>query len=442
MAWGFSGYGAPPSYRQPAPRRLTLEELLGEEFMPPPRPEPARSLRDLDPQARRQVQQQSIWQGLASLGASLDTGDWRHAGAGAGQVADLQSRAVEEANLRQEQEYQRQQEEAAAEIARAQKRQQAGALLGVFEEIQAAEPPDSPLVARAERAARAGSMSELQQLMGEIPKRQAAREKGYNPDAWETNARLQGELEAELKRAAAQKDWEEGERQRLEEKARLEGEAELEARLAQREAGVLWEPRETPAEAAAKAAAVAKATAPYRQGPGGGVLRRLGLDQLGRWNLIEVTPENPDGRMVPIKGQPEIVGDLAYFRDVGGRRMVQRLSRPDLGAVEMPTLAQGEEGYDPAYRAIIGAAPPADPLAPKTSREPAAASPPARQEQFPEANNLLREAMKSLAAGARPEDVEALLRQRGEADGFSPEEIFAKARALAERERRRKGARR
>src|SRR5215207_7597138 len=92
------------AYRQPAPRRLTLEELLAqeEEFKPTPRPDPVRSVRDLDPEARRTARQQSLWAGLASMGASMSSGDWRYAGNGVGQVQDIEAQALGQANQQRE----------------------------------------------------------------------------------------------------------------------------------------------------------------------------------------------------------------------------------------------------------------------------------------------------------------------------------------------------
>lgn len=405
------------SYRQPAPRRLTLEELLAqeEEFKPAPRPDPVRSVRDLDPEARRTARQQSLWAGLASMGASMSSGDWRYAGNGVGQVQDIEAQALGQANQQREEAWARDQQARAAEIAADQERQRKAALFGVYEKIAAAEPPGSSLVARAETAAMAGSMAELQGLLNEIPKRQAARAKGYDPDAWETSERLQAELKAEIERKEKAAAWQ-GELQRLKEKEQAEADAELAAREAQNRAGVLFQPRETPAEAAAKAEAVARVQAKYREqsGAAGGV--KGSLYKQGEQIVFAQppTPEHPRGIVTPLDGQPESVGNLVYF-SAGNKRYVQDKRDPTGAAYEVPVLREGDPGYE---------------------NRPGARQPPPRNEA-PQANHVLNATVEDLASGALTE-AEALEEIRraapgGKINGFTPEQILARARALAKR---------
>ena len=412
------------SYRQPAPRRLTLEELLAqeEEFKPAPRPDPVRSVRDLDPEARRTARQQSLWAGMASMGASMSSGDWRYAGNAVGQVQDIEAQALGQANQQREEAWAREQQAQAAEIAAGQERQKKAALFGVYEMIAAAEPPGSSLVARAEAAAKAGSMAELQGLLNEIPKRQAARAKGYDPDAWETSERLQAELKAEIERKEKQRTWEEVEKKRLEEELRLKAEAEQAARIAQRDAGVLFQPRETPAEAAAKAEAVARVQAKYREQSGGAAGVKGSLYKQGEQVVFAQppSPEHPRGLVTPLDGQPETIGNLTYF-SIGNKRFVQDKRDPTATAYESPIVREGDAGWENR---------------PGTRRNPPPPPPP----PAPQANHVLNATVEDLASGALTE-AEALEEIRraapgGKLNGFTPEQILARARALAKRGRR------
>jgi hypothetical protein len=398
------------AYRQPAPRRLTLEELLAqeEEFKPAPRPDPVRSVRDLDPEARRAARQQSLWAGMASMGASMSSGDWRHAGNGVSQVQDIEAQALGQANQQREETWARDQQAKAAEIAAGQERQKKAALFGVYEKIAAAEPPGSSLVTRAETAAKAGSMAELQGLLNEIPKRQAARAKGYDPDAWETSERLQAELKAEIERKEKAEAWR-GELQRLKEKEQAEADAELAAREAQNRAGVLFQPRETPAEAAAKAEAVARVQAKYRErSEAGGV--KGSLYKQGEQVVFAQPPsaEHPRGLVTPLDGQPETIGNLTYF-SIGNKRFVQDKRDPTATAYESPIVREGEPGWENR---------------PGTQKD----RPPAA----PQANHVLNATVEDLASGALTE-AEALEEIRraapsGKINGYLPEQILAEAK--------------
>lgn len=348
MAFGLGGYGA--SYREPAPRRLsrlTLEELVGAlgepAATPAPRPAPVTSLRDLQGPDRRQAQTESLWTGLAALGANV-SGDRRGAMAGLGAIQEAQDRALAGANARQEATWQAENERRAAEAAQAKKRQEAAALYGMYERVTEGEDPASPFAERAETAARAGSMSELEKLGAERPMRDAARAKGYNPDAWETATKLQEELKAQLDRAKAQTAWDEGEKARMAEKAQMERDAKLAEEKALREAGLgVYRPPqyEPPEHAAAVAEAQARARAKVEGGGAGGIKGRLGQAPGGQWGwLTPPDPTNPRGKFVPIDGQPVAQGGKHIFTVDGVPYFIDQ-AHPEAGAFEIPVKEPG-----------------------------------------------------------------------------------------------------
>ena len=427
MPYGFSGYGYGGGYSRPsAPARLTLEELLGmqEAFVPPPKPKPAASLRDLPGEERKRARMDSLWAGMAALGAGATSGDWgRAAQGGVANVQDIRDQALDEANARQEQEYQAQQEQAQREAVQARAVQEKKALFGMYEEVAAGE--SEPFVKQAEQAARAGSMAELEKLREQKPQRAAARLKGYDPDAWETNKRLQDELEAELKRQAEEKAWA-GEKARQEEELKAKAEAELASRIAQNKAGVLFQGRETPAEAAAKAEAVARVQAKYRTAPGGGI--EGNLYKQGEKIVFAVPPsaEHPRGQIIPLDGQPETVGEITYFTLPGGVRMAQNKAHPEWGAYEVPQPQPGEPGYEENRRKVLGL----------DGGGQGAAGEQGKRYPQEEANVLLQATVEDLMEGASEQDALAQLRRRGNVQGFTPEQIFARARALAAAKRR------
>lgn len=346
-------WGLPPrsSWREPAPQRLSLDELLKlqRSFQPAPRPEAIRSLSDLDPEDRRRVQQQSLWQGLAAAGASMQANDWRYAGQAAGDIAGMQDQALAEANARQEQDWQREQERQAAEFQNRAKQQQTAAVYGMYERAVEGEAPDSPFVARAEAAARAGNMSELATLASpEVKgKRAGARAKGYDPDAWDTNERLTQELAAELDRQKAAAS----EAQELE-RRRKEAEIDQAAKIAQEEAlrakglGTYKPPDPPQYEPLSRVAAREELVQSIRdkhQRQAGSVTR-IGQLSNGLWAEIHrADEEHPRGWVVPIDGQPEVKGKLtSYSKD--GTRFVINQDRPDLGAVAVKEFEEGDEG--------------------------------------------------------------------------------------------------
>jgi len=184
------------TYREPAPRRLTWEELLAEEFTPSARPEPIADLSGLSPEERRRARQDSVFSGLASIGALLQ-GDQRRAQAGVGELAEIRDRAIAGGNARQEQTWQQENQQRAAEAERGKREQGAKALLGMYERVSEGETP--AFAQRAEQAARAGSMAELTKMDQERGMRARSREVGFNPDDFtieELQQRLSEALEA------------------------------------------------------------------------------------------------------------------------------------------------------------------------------------------------------------------------------------------------------
>lgn len=426
MAYFKWDWQQPPSYRQPAPGRLTLEELLGmqEAFAPPPKPKPVSSISALPPDQRKAARLNSLWAGMAALGAGASTGDWgRAAQGGVAQLQDLQANTLAQANAEQEQAWAAQVQAAQEEAARKKQEQEKRALFGMYQEV--AEGESEPFVAQAEAAARTGSMAELEKLREQKPQRAAARLKGYDPDAWDTNKRLQEELEAELERQAKQKEWEEVEKKRQEEEAKIE----LQARIAQNQAGVLFQPRETPAEAAAKAEAVERVRQKYATAQGGAV--KGSLYKQGEQIVFAIPPdaEHPKGQIIPLDGQPETVGNLSYFNLPGGVRMAQRKDHPEWGAFEVPQPQPGDPGYEANRRKVLGLD--GGGGGPTRQGEPRPTGEQGKRYPQDQANVLLKATVEDLLEGASEADALAQLRRRGNVQGFTPEQILQRAKALA-----------
>lgn len=405
MALGNSGFS--PflfSYRQPAPRRLSYEELeealLGPQMEMPERPEMVRSVRDLEGEDRRQARQQSLWAGLAGMGALLG-GDQRGAMGALGDVQAIQDHAVAGANRRREEEWQRGVEQRQQEIALSEKKQKAQALFGMMEEVSADETP--AFQARAERAARSGSMSELEQMRQEKPKRAAARAQGMDPDAWDVNARLEAELKAEMERLAAEKAHA-GKLQRLREEEKAKADSELAARVAQNQAGVLFQPRETPAEAAAKAEAVERVRAKYNTAAGGGVKGRIGQGANGKWGwIVPPDKENPRGQFIEIDGQPQDAGGGLMRWTANGVPFVMDKDNPEAGAFEMPVHEPGTPEHEKFLEDLKRRG------KPWTEQDSLRAIQSALGVTIPP--RVQAEMLKDLKAGAKPRDLEAEFRR-------------------------------
>ena len=394
--------------RPPAAKRLTLEDLLAmqEQFQPAPRPAALRSVGELDQQDRRGIRQDSIIAALSSLGASIQTNDWRHAGAGAGQIADIQRGGIAAANARQERDWQLEQQQRAQEIEQEQRQGQQAALFGVYEKIAAAEPPGSGLTAKAEAAARAGSMSELQGLLAEVPKRNAARSKGYDPDAWDTNERLQQELAAELERQKAAQA-EAAELARLEKEEEIRREAKIAEEQALREAGLgSYAPPQLPPLSRIEAEEAIRAK--FRaQGGSGAATRRIVEAPDGTWGVAEI---DAAGELVfkPGKGQAPKVEkqEMRVFTDEEGVTKPYILDKTD-GSWYPMKVSQRPRPEAPA------------------------GPPPAAANAAPQANHWRNLAADALTKGGTEEEALRRLRAIGPQNGFTPEQILENAKALA-----------
>lgn len=365
--WGLS-YST--SYREPAPKRLRLEELLGLDYAqaaPAPRPAPVTSVADLQGSDRREAQTGSLWAGLAALGANL-SGDRRGAVAGMGDIQAAQDRALAGANARQDAEWQQENERRAGEAAQAKHRQESAALYGMYERAVADEDPSGPYAQRAEAAARAGSMAEVEKLADpEVKaKRAFVRSRGGDPDAYADVLSKQEELKAEIARAQAAAAWE-ADKPRVAEKAKLEADAEVAKRVAERDKGVLWEPPAPPQyepldRIAAREELVQSIRDKHQQATGGGGVSRIGQLTDGTWAEIHrADASHPKPWAVPIDGQPEERGNLMYYvRD--GVRLVHDKNHPELGSYP---LEEHEGGPIPfGAKAPPPAKPPAPAVAP------------------------------------------------------------------------------
>lgn len=339
MPWGFSGF----SSRQPAPQRLTLEELLGmqDSFAPPPRPAPITSVRDLQGSDRRDAQMNSVWAALASLGTGVSTGNWQAAGRGIGDIQAAQQGAVDQANARQMGEWQERAQAQAAEAEQAKLRQEKGALFGMYEEV--AEGESEPFVVKAEQAARTGSMSELEKLREQKPQRAAARAKGFDPDAWETNKRLQADLEAELEAAKRRSLIPVTvEEKTAAGKAENELSIEEQEELRRRKLGTYKPPEYEPLSRVAQREEIVQSIRDKHQAAAGGIKGRLGQAPGGQWGWISPpSPENPSGKFTPIDGQPQAKGKAHLFT-VSGVPYAIDTDHPEQGAVELPMRDLGD----------------------------------------------------------------------------------------------------
>jgi len=352
MAWGFQGgYGF--SQRLPPPRRLTIEELLAQYQQPemPEAPEPINSVRDLPQVERRRARMQSLFAGMAALGAGLQSGNFsRGAEGGMQNIAAIEADALGAANARQQADYRQKVQQAGVEAQMAQHRQQAEAIYGMFEKVTENEDPESAFVKRAELAAREGSMAKLAEQLNEKPQREAARARGLNPDAWDTLETMNAELKAEIERRKAAADWE-SEKGRLTERQKLENDAKLELERQQKAEG-LDNYYQAPAQfeplsrIAARERLVQSIRAQFAEKNGsvpGAIKARLGQAPNGLWGLIEPpNEENPKGKFTPIDGQPVKEGKLTKFM-YNGEPYIMNEARPELGAIPMKVYGEGDE---------------------------------------------------------------------------------------------------
>lgn len=406
MPWGYSS----GSYRPPAPQRLTLEELLAQQrqFQPAPRPAEIQDLGGLDDAERRRVRQQSLFGGMAALGASLSSGDWRHAGQGVGDIAALQDQAIAQANARQQQTWQQEQEHRAAEYQQQEKQTQAAAVYGMYQRAVEGEAPDSPFVARAEAAARTGNMSELATLASpEVKgKRAGARAKGYDPDAWDTNERLTKELAAELDRQKAAAS-EAAELARLAKEEEIRRAAKLEEEKAMRALGPA--PQWLPPLSRLEAEEAIKER--HRAQSEGAATQRI-MEANGVPGLAKLDPTSGGLSFTPATGIPEKPGRIQVFTNEDG--------------VQAPYQLADDGNWYPMKVSQRAKAPVAAPPARPATRQPAANT-------APQANHWRNLAADALAKGGTEDEALRRLRAIGPQNGFTPEQILENAKALARR---------
>lgn len=360
MPFGFAPSAYRPSYqREPAPQRLTLEELLAqqEHFQPAPPPQEMRSLSDLDPDERQRVKWEGLWTGIGALGASMSTGNYGNLTQGAQQALAIRDDAIAQANDRAERQYQQEQATAAQDFQAQRDKTQQAAIYGMYQKAVEGEDPAGPFASKAEAFARAGNMSALEGMASPDTKsmRADARSKGYNPDAWSTHDRLTAELAAEVKRQNEAGDWA-GEKSRKQEALDMATAADLakQEEERRRKLGQYAPPKpqqyESPEHAAAVAEAVEQVRAKYRaQGVGGGEAGRFGgLVRMQGEKAVLIKPPDAthkESYVVPIAGQPQEVNGFSYFMGADKKRYVQDKEHPELGAFEVDMHEKGSLGY-------------------------------------------------------------------------------------------------
>lgn len=352
---GGGGYDPLSHVRPQAPKRLTYEELLAlmqQTQAPPPRPAMVASARELTGDDRRQAQQAGLWQGLAALGAGMSGRPDPDAVA---RVQAAQQGVVDQYNARQQAGYRDSVETHAAEIAQEQEKQKAGALFGSYEKIAEAEPPDSQFAQDAAAAAKLGDMSKLQTMLTQVPQRAAARAKGLDPDAWETNQRLQEQLKQELE-IQRRNAIDPLEQKKAAELAAIQAAKEKEVKLAPGwQAPPQYEPlsrvfaREEGVQAIRDRHEASRTGAPGLKG-------RLGQAPDSTWGWISPPDAtHPGGNFTPIEGQPTAKGKSHFFT-IDGQPYRIDIANPDM-AIPIPLKKGEKKGAAPPP------APPANPSA-------------------------------------------------------------------------------
>lgn len=412
MPWGYSS----GSYRAPAPQRLTLEELLAQQrqFQPAPRPAEIQDLGGLDGAERRRIRQQSLFGGMAALGASLSSGDWRHAGQGVSDIAALQDQAIGQANARQQQTWQQEQERRAAEYQQQEKQTQTAAVYGMYERAVEGEAPDSPFVARAEAAARTGNMSELATLASpEVKgKRRAAFARGYDPDVWDTSEKLTADLAVELEqRKRTALEAQELERQRKEEAIRRT--AKLEEEKAMRALGPApqWLPPLSRLEAE-------EAIKERHRAQGEGTATQRIMEANGVPGLAKIDPATGGLSFTQATGIPDKPGRIQVFTNEDGVQAPYQLA-DDGNWYPMKVSQRARPG--PAGDGAGGGG--------------GAAGGGGKAGKNAQALSLRNEAAVAILRGGDPQRGLAALSQRlgpgGKVDGFTAEQIIEEAKAQA-----------
>lgn len=395
---GYAGLAAVAApLRPPPPKRLTIEDILGMQADAPTKPVPITSLGDLQGGDRTRAQQNSLWAGLAALGSGISN-NFRGEGAagGVGQVQAAQQQVIDSTNARNTAQYTADAADAAAKQEDQQKQAAAAGVMGMYSKIADSEPPDSPFLAQATAAARAGSMSELEKMATQEPMRVAARAQGKDPDAWDTNQRLQAELKDALEAqnirtlsgpksdaAVAQEQALAGPKLAA---AVAEAKARQDALMPGEKALKLAPSYQQPQQYEPLSRVAARTELVQGIEDRHHALReaaKLGTSIPGRliqqgdtwgWGSPPPAPGAPPG-FTPIDGAPQKHAGLSYFMK-DNQKYVMNESKPELGAIPVqtfddpkakgaPTLQQLKAAPPPPPRPAPVAPPPASPGASK-----------------------------------------------------------------------------
>lgn len=386
-AGGYAGLvAAAAPLRPPPPKRLTIEDILGMQADAPTKPVPITSLGDLQGGDRTRAQQNSLWAGLAALGSGISNNfRGESAASGVGQVQAAQQQVIDSTNARNTAQYTADAADAAAKQEDQQKQAAAAGVMGMYNKIADSEPPDSPFLAQATAAAKAGSMSDLEKMATQEPMRVAARAQGRDPDAWDTNQRLQAELKDALEAqnirtlSGPKSDAAVAQEQALAGPKLAAAVAEAKARQdalmpgekALKLAPSYQQPLQLPpiSYEAAKAAAIAAARAPYEKAS----LAQPRLIKSGdQWGTGSI---GPDGAPVftPMKGQPKTIGGKHYYSDGNGTQWVAGLD-PDHPDYAYP-VQQLENDFRDVQDGAKGPAGPPAAAIPRSAPAPAGPSP-------------------------------------------------------------------
>lgn len=400
---GYAGLAAVAApLRPPPPKRLTIEDILGMQADAPTKPVPITSLGDLQGGDRTRAQQNSLWAGLAALGSGISN-NFRGEGAagGVGQVQAAQQQVIDSTNARNTAQYTADAADAAAKQEDQQKQAAAAGVMGMYSKIADSEPPDSPFLAQATAAARAGSMSELEKMATQEPMRVAARAQGKDPDAWDTNQRLQAELKDALEAqnirtlSGPKSDAAVAQEQALagpklaaavaEAKARqdalMPGEKALKLAPSYQQPQQ-YEPLDRVAARTELVQGIEDKHLALRAAAkqGTSIPGRLGQSPDGTWGwLSPPTAAGQPPSFTPIDGQPKKGGGLSHFQK-DGVPYVWNPAKPELGAIEVQTHAAGEVGA-PSFKDLQPPPAPARPASAVVAPRPVVAPPPANPTQ-------------------------------------------------------------
>lgn len=354
----------PKPFRQPPPRRLTADELrvFLDKGMAPTRPAPLTSVSQLQGDDLKQARMGSLWAGLAALGTGV-SGHWDRATAeGLPAIQGAQDRVLAGANARQDAGYEASLVDFKARQEHQQQKAVQGGLMGFYNKIADAEPPDSPFTAHAELLARAGDMAGLERAAQQVPYRQFARSKGADPDAWDTQQKLQGDLAAAIEAAKMRatnplKTEQAAAEAKAVQDARLPGEKELKLAPSY-QAPPQYEPLSRVAARTELVQGIEDKHAQLRAAAkqGTSIPGRLAEMPDKSWAWISPpTADNPKPSITPVDGQPTKAGGLSHFMK-DGQPYVWNPSKAEMGAIPVAVHEAGEAGA-PSIKDLTAAPP-------------------------------------------------------------------------------------